>query len=134
MENLYREIILDHAREPRYWGILNPADIDYEEYNPLCGDRLRITLRIGGDETIQEIGWSGEGCAISQAAASMLGEEILGKSLAEVKAWTRDDMLALVGIPLTINRVKCALLSLKALMIGIYGQKIWERMEEEDED
>lgn len=134
MENLYREIILDHAREPRNWGVLNPADIDYEEYNPLCGDRLRITIRIDEDETIVGLGWSGEGCAISQAAASMLGEEILGKSLEEVKTWTREDMLALVGIPLTINRVKCALLSLKALMIGIYGQEIWDRMEMEDED
>ena len=102
--------------------------------DPEWENQRELTQYLGVDETIQEIGWSGEGCAISQAAASMLGEEILGKSLEEVKAWTRDDMLALVGIPLTINRVKCALLSLKALMIGIYGQKIWERMEMEDED
>ncbi len=134
MENLYREIILDHAREPRHWGLLDPNDIDYEEYNPLCGDRLRITLRIGENDEIESIGWSGEGCAISQAAASMLGEEIIGKSLAEVKSLTPEDMLELVGIPLTINRVKCALLPLKALMIGIYGQSIWDRLEMEDED
>lgn len=134
MENLYREIILDHAREPRNWGRLDPADIEYEEYNPLCGDRLRLTLRISEDERIEAIGWSGEGCAISQAAASMLGEEVLGKTLEEVKAWTPEDMLDLVGIPLTINRVKCALLSLKALMIGIYGQDIWQRLEAEAEE
>jgi len=81
MENLYREIILDHAREPRNWGVLDPADIDYEEYNPLCGDRLRITIRIGEDEIIEGLGWSWEGCASSQAAASTLGEEMLGRSL-----------------------------------------------------
>jgi nitrogen fixation protein NifU and related proteins len=132
MDNMYRENILDHGMHPRNKGILEPADIDHEESNPLCGDRLRLTARVDENGIIQEIGWDGEGCAISQAAASMLGEEIIGKSLDEVKHITRDHILELLGIPLTINRMKCALLSLKVLVIGSHGLDDWEKIEEED--
>jgi nitrogen fixation protein NifU and related proteins len=128
---MYRENILDHGMHPRNKGILEPADIDHEESNPLCGDRLRLTARVDENGIIQEIGWDGEGCAISQAAASMLGEEIIGKSLDEVKHITRDHILELLGIPLTINRMKCALLSLKVLVIGSHGLDDWEKIEEE---
>ncbi len=131
--DMYREIILDHARSPRHPGILNPADVDHEEHNPLCGDRLRLTLRLDENQCITDIAWDGEGCAISQATASMLSEEILGKTLEEVRQLTKDDILELVGIPLTINRVKCALLSLKALIVGTQGLTEWQVIEDKED-
>jgi nitrogen fixation protein NifU and related proteins len=133
MDDMYREYILDHAKNQRNHGILDPADIDHEASNPLCGDRLRLTLRINEAKCITEVGWDGEGCAISQAAASLLGEQILGQSLDDVQHISRDDILALIGIPLTMNRMKCALLSLKVLCEGVYGSAYWQRKEEDDE-
>lgn len=120
--DMYREIILDHARTPHHPGVLNPADSDHEEHNPLCGDRLHLTMRVNEDRIITDVAWDGEGCAISQAAASMLGDEIIGKTLDEVTSITKDDIFEMVGIPLTINRVKCALLSLKTLIIARHGR------------
>ena len=119
---------------PRHPGILNPADVDHEELNPLCGDRLRLTLRIDENKRITDVAWDGEGCAISQATASMLSEEIMGKTLDEVSHITKDDIFELVGIPLTINRVKCALLSLKTLIIGTVGLTEWQTIEDKDEE
>lgn len=132
MDDMYREIILDHAKNPRYSGVLDPADVDYEDHNPLCGDRLHLTLRVDENQTISDLAWEGEGCAISQATASMLGEEIIGKSLDEIKGLSKEDIFELVGIPLTMNRVKCALLSLKVLHKGVYGAQHWEQIEDED--
>lgn len=132
--DMYRELILDHAQHPRYPGILNPADVDHEERNPLCGDRLHLTLRINEKGTITEVAWDGEGCAISQATASMLGEEIIGKSIDEVRQITKDDIFNMIGIPLTINRVKCALLSLKTLIVGTHGLAEWQSVEDQDEE
>ncbi len=134
MHDMYREIILDHSKNPRHPGILDPADIDFEGHNPLCGDRLRLTLRVDEDNHIKEIGWSGEGCAISQASASMLGEHILGKSLEEVRDISKEDIFEMLGIPLSMNRVKCALLSLKVLKVGAYGLANWQKMEDEDDE
>ena len=134
MDDMYREIILDHAKHPRHPGVLDPADIDYEDHNPLCGDRLRLTLRVDENDTITDVAWDGEGCAISQATASMLSEEILGKTLAEVKEITKEDIFDLVGIPLSMNRVKCALLSLKVLQVGVHGADHWRKIEDEDEE
>lgn len=138
MDNMYRENILDHGMNPRNAGVLDPATIDFEVKNPLCGDRLRLTLRIGENNVVNELAWDGEGCAISQAAASLLGEEILGKSLDEIKAITRDNIFAWLGIPISANRVKCALLGLKALNVGLYGNEHWrelqERHEQEEEE
>lgn len=131
--DMYRELILDHARNPRHPGILSPADVDHEEHNPLCGDRLRLTLQIDSHGIIKNVAWDGEGCAISQATASLLGDEILGKTLAEVNQLTKDDIFELVGIPLTINRMKCALLSLKTLIIGTHGREVWQNVEEKEE-
>jgi len=133
MHDMYREIILDHAKNPHHPGVLDPADVDYEDHNPLCGDRLHLTMRVDENDTITELAWDGEGCAISQATASMLGDEIIGKSLAEVKQLSKDDILELVGIPLTMNRVKCALLSLKVLHVGTYGADYWRQVDEKDE-
>lgn len=133
MDEMYREYILEHARNQRNRGLLNPADIDHEAANPLCGDRLRLTLRLSSDGVITAVGWDGEGCAISQAAASMLGEQLLGRSVNDVKNITRDDILDMIGIPLTMNRVKCALLSLKVLIEGVYGAGYWQTKEEDEE-
>ena len=127
MEDMYREIILDHARNHRHWGLLEPNDLDHEELNPLCGDRLRLTLRLDPEQVITAVGWDGEGCAISQASASMFGEEILGMRLAEALAIDKQALLDNIGLPLSINRVKCALLPLKTLVIGAMGQQGGQR-------
>jgi len=134
MDNMYRENILDHGMKPRNAGGLNPATIDYEVRNPLCGDRLRLTVRIDENNVVTELGWDGEGCAISQAAASMLGEEILGKSLDEVKLFGKDDIYEWLGIPISANRVKCALLGLKAVNVGLYGLPYWRELEDQYEE
>ncbi len=134
MDNMYRENILDHGMNPRNAGVVDQPTVDYEVNNPLCGDRLRLTLRLDEQNVITDIGWDGEGCAISQAAASMLGEEILGKSLEEVKQVSRDDIFDMLGIPISANRVKCALLGLKALNVGLYGVDHWRKLQEEDEE
>lgn len=134
MYDMYRENILDHAQNPRHWGVLNPADIDHEEDNPLCGDRLRLTLRVDENGVITDLAWDGEGCAISQASASMLGERIIGKTLEEVRAISKEDIFEMLGIPLSVNRVKCALLSLKVLKVGAYGLAAWQKHEDEEED
>lgn len=130
-ETFYRENILDHARHMRNKGLLSPCDFDHEEHNPLCGDRLRLTLRIDADDIIREVGWDGSGCAISQASASMLGEELTGMSLAQARQLDKQFVLDLIGIPLTINRVKCATLSLKTLLVGLVSSEHWENIEDE---
>ena len=127
MEDMFREFILDHARHQRNWGLLDPNDLDHEESNPLCGDRLRLTLRLNENQVITEVGWDGEGCAISQASASMLGEEILGITIGEARAINKQRVLDNIGLQLSINRVKCALLPLKVLVIGAYGRQGIER-------
>jgi nitrogen fixation NifU-like protein len=119
-ESLYREIILDHNKNPRNRGTLDPADYSYEDTNPLCGDEVRIDLRVDGD-TVSEVKFTGRGCAISQASASMLTEMVAGRPLDEVKAITKDDLLEELGVTLSPARLKCALLSLKVLKAGIYG-------------
>ncbi|HET8522090.1 MAG TPA: SUF system NifU family Fe-S cluster assembly protein [Thermomicrobiales bacterium] len=120
MDNIYREIILDHSKNPRNKGTLEPADYSYEDMNPLCGDEIRIDVRVK-DDHISEIAFSGRGCAVSQASTSILTEMVNGKSLDEVKALTKDDLLEEIGIPVSPARMKCALLGLKVLKAGIYG-------------
>ncbi len=119
-DGLYREIILDHYRNPRNKGTLDPADYSYEDTNPLCGDEVRIDVRVG-DGRVSEIKFSGRGCAVSLASTSILTEMVEGMSLDEVKALTKDDLLEELGIPVSPARMKCALLGLKVLKAGIYG-------------
>jgi nitrogen fixation NifU-like protein len=119
-DSIYREIILDHSKHPRNKGILDPADYSYEDVNPLCGDEIRIDVRVKDDQ-IDEIAFSGRGCAVSQASASILTEMVEGMSLDEVKHLTKDDLLEEIGIPVSPARLKCALLGLKVLKAGIYG-------------
>jgi nitrogen fixation NifU-like protein len=121
MDDLYREQIIDRYKNPRHRGELDPHDYSYEDDNPLCGDRIRIDVRVGGDGKISEAAFSGVGCAISQASADLLTETVVGKSLEQVKQLGKDDILELLGIELGPVRLKCALLSLKVLKAGVYG-------------
>jgi nitrogen fixation NifU-like protein len=128
MDDLYRELILDRYKHPQKRGTLDPHDYTYEDENPLCGDRIRIDVRVGPDSHISDASFSGTGCAISQASADLLVESIVGKTLDEVKALSKDDILEMLGIELGPVRLKCALLSLKVLKAGVYGV---EEVEEE---
>ncbi len=119
--DLYREQIIDLYENPLNFGELEPHDFSYEEDNPLCGDVIRIEVRLDEQQRVAAVSWRGEGCAISQASASLLTEEIKGMSLAEIKAFPKERLLDLIGVPLSMARVKCALLSLKVLKAGAYG-------------
>ncbi len=132
MQDMYRENILDHGMNPRNRGVLDPCDIDHEAHNPLCGDRLRLTLRVDENKRITALAWDGEGCAISQASASMLGEEILGKTIDEVREISKQDIFEMLGIPISASRVKCALLSLKTLTVALYGLEHWQKQEDDE--
>ena len=129
--NIYQEELLDHYENPSNYGTLPNPDISHEEDNPLCGDRIRIDLIVDEDDTIKEVRFCGHGCTISQAAASMLTEEIEGKTLAEAKQLSKDDILDMIGIPLGPVRLKCALLALKVLKAGAYGITSWPGEEDE---
>jgi nitrogen fixation NifU-like protein len=121
MEDLYREIIIDHYKNPQYRGHLEPNNIHFEDDNPLCGDHIEITLKVDGSSIVTDGRFDGKGCAISQASADLLIESILGKSIDQIKKLSKQDMLDLLGIELGPVRLKCALLSLKVLKAGIYG-------------
>ena len=120
-ERMYREQIIDLYENPLNYGTLEDADIEYEEDNPLCGDVIKIFVRLDEDNRVEDVTWSGHGCAISQASASLLTEDIKGKTLDEIKAYSKEDILDLLGIQLSMTRIKCALLSLKVLKAGAYG-------------
>lgn len=130
MEDLYRDNIIDHYQNPRNYGTLEHPDISYEDSNPVCGDELRIDLQVK-DSKVVDARFSGHGCSISQASASMLTEEIIGKTLEEVKQIDKQYLLDLLGIPLGPVRLKCALLSLKVLKAGAYGLHGWPGEDEE---
>lgn len=121
MDDLYREIIIEHYKSPLYRGELNPHDISFEDENPLCGDHIRIDLRVDGKGKVTDAAFSGHGCAISQASADLLLESVIGKNVDEIKHLTKQDVLDLLGIELGPVRLKCALLSLKVLKGGVYG-------------
>jgi nitrogen fixation NifU-like protein len=121
MDDLYRELIIDRYKNPHFRGALEPHDISFEDDNPLCGDHIRIDLRINENNQVSEVAFDGHGCAISQASADLLAESILGKSLEDVKQISKQDILDLLGIELGPVRLKCALLSLKVLKAGVYG-------------
>jgi nitrogen fixation NifU-like protein len=125
MEDLYRENILDHYQNPRHYGTLDDPDISYEDDNPLCGDVIRLDIKLDDQNRVSQVAFSGEGCAISQASASMLTEEIMGKTLDELKQISKEDVLDMLGIQLGPVRIKCALLSLKVLKAGAYGLTDW---------
>ena len=115
MDDLYRDEILEHYREPHNFGTLDAPDASHEGHNPLCGDRITIMLAIDEGGTVSDVAFSGRGCAISQASASMLTDEIRGRPLTEVRAFTNQDILDLLGIEISPARLKCALLSIDTL-------------------
>jgi nitrogen fixation protein NifU and related proteins len=121
MDDLYREVIIDRYKNPMFRGSLEPNDISFEDENPLCGDHIKVELRIDKDSHITEAAFDGHGCAISQASADLLLESIIGKSLDDVKKMNKGNVLDLLGIELGPVRLKCALLPLKILKAGVYG-------------
>ena len=125
LRELYQEVILDHNRKPRNYGELSDASHHAEGVNPLCGDHIHLDLRLDVEQRVVEVGWDGEGCAISMASASMLSELIKGKTLDELRHLGKDDVLEMLGIELGPVRLKCALLSLKVLKAGAYGLTGW---------
>jgi len=121
MDDLYREIIIEHYKNPGFRGELNPNDYSYEDENPVCGDHIRIDLRVDDNGKITEALFSGQGCAISQASADLLIESIIGKNIEDVKNLNKQDILDLLGIELGVVRLKCALLALKVIKASVYG-------------
>ncbi len=120
MDDFYREEILEHYTHPHHYGTLENPDISYEDDNPLCGDRVRFDIRLADDgRTVADVRFSGVGCAISKASASMLTDMVLGKTLDEVRELTKEDVLAELGIDLGPVRLKCALLPLKVVKAGV---------------
>ena len=120
MDDLYREIIIDHYKNPHNKGRLDNSDFSFEDENPLCGDRLQIELRVDEDQNVVDAKFDGHGCAISISAADLLLDSIIGKSIEDLKKLEKQDILDLLGIELSPVRLKCALLSLKVLKAAVY--------------
>jgi nitrogen fixation NifU-like protein len=121
LDDLYREIIIEHYKNPSYRGHLDPNDISFADNNPLCGDHIEVNLCVDDNGIVIDARFDGHGCAISLASADLLMESIIGKSLDEIKRINKQDILDLLGIELGPVRLKCALLSLKVLKAGVYG-------------
>jgi nitrogen fixation NifU-like protein len=133
VDDFYREEILEHYTHPHNYGTLENPDISHEEHNPLCGDRVRFDIQLDDDgRTIKDVRFSGVGCAISKASASMLTDLIIGQTLDEIREMSREDVLNELGIDLGPVRLKCALLPLKVIKVGAYGLDGW--LEEDDAD
>jgi len=135
MDDFYREEILEHYTHPHHYGTLENPDISHEENNPLCGDRIRFDIELDDDgETVKDVRFSGVGCAISKASASMLSDLLIGQTLDEIKSLTNEDVLEELGIELGPVRLKCALLPLKVVKVGAYGLAGEQASQAEEED
>ena len=117
--DMYQEHILDHYEDPYHRGVLAHPTLEYHDYNPLCGDEVRVQACLDAQGRLAEAWFEGQGCVISQASASMLMQAVEGKTLAEIKQMDRQEMLDLLGISLTPMRVKCAMLALRTLAKAI---------------
>jgi nitrogen fixation protein NifU and related proteins len=122
-DQLYRELILDHYKNPRNHGLLESADASAEGQNPLCGDEVSVSVRLGEGGVIEDVGFEGRGCAISQAATSMLTDLVKGKTAEEVATMPKEELLDELGIPLTPVRLKCAILGLGVLKLALHKAK-----------
>ena len=124
VDDMYREVILDHYKNPRGHGVIEDADAHAEGLNPLCGDEVTIYVQFDEDgETIDDVKFSGRGCAISQASTSMLMEMVKGRKADEIAALPKEELLEEIGIPLTPIRLKCALLGLGVLKVALHRAK-----------
>ena len=121
MSSVYSEIILDYYRHPRNKGTLEHAQISAKDSNPLCGDIIEMQLELDKNNSVRDVRFNGQGCAISQASASMLTELVKGKTIDDVRKISKEDILSLIGGQLSAVRLKCALLSLKVLKTGVYN-------------
>jgi nitrogen fixation NifU-like protein len=126
MDDLYRDEILEHYRNPHNFGTLDEPTLVKEGSNPLCGDRITLMLAISNDGTVEDVTFTGRGCAISQASASMLTDEIKGKPLTEVATTGRQDVLDNLGIEISPARMKCAMLSLETLKSAVSDRVAWQ--------
>ncbi len=131
MDDLYRDEILEHYRRPHNFGTLEEPDAIYEGSNPLCGDRITLMLGISDAGIVDEVAFTGRGCAISQASASMLTDEIKGKPLGEIAKLGSQDVLDNLGIPISPARLKCALLSIDTLRRALADRIAWEASTED---
>jgi nitrogen fixation NifU-like protein len=125
VDDLYRDYILDHYKSPRNFGELEGATHRYHDTNPLCGDEVTMMLKVSDAGVVEDVRFTGRGCAISQASTSILTEEVKGKTLEELKAIDRDHVLTNLGITISPARIKCALLGLKALKGSAWGLTAW---------
>lgn len=120
MDDLYREFILEHYRNPQNYGTMPEPTFEAEGQNPLCGDELHVQVEVDADDRVRAVKFTGQGCAISQASMSILSDEIIGKSLDEIAAMDKDAVVELVGIDLSPVRLKCALLGLVVVKMGMH--------------